>query len=53
MIRTVGELGGISKLLTLYEGYREFRSELDRLELLPHGEFQPINMSRRSGAGDD
>jgi hypothetical protein len=35
MIRTVGELGGISKLLKLYEGCREVRTELDRMGVLP------------------
>lgn len=35
MIRTVGELGGISKLLKLYDGYRDARNELDRLGVLP------------------
>jgi len=40
MIRAVGELGGISKLLKLYEGYRDFRAELDRLGVLPRGELK-------------
>ena len=42
MIKTVGELGGISKLLKLYEGYREVRSELDRLGLLPRCEVRTM-----------
>ncbi len=35
MIRTVGELGGMSKLLKLYNAYRDVRTELDRLGVLP------------------
>jgi len=35
MIRTVGELGGMGKLLKLYEGYRETRNELDKMAVLP------------------
>jgi broad specificity phosphatase PhoE len=42
MIRTVGELGGTSKLLKLYEGYRDVRSELQRLGLLAKGEVKPF-----------
>lgn len=42
MIRTVGEMGGISKLLKLYDGYREVRGELDRLGLLPRCEVRTM-----------
>jgi len=42
MIRTVGELGGMGKLLKLYEGYREIRSELDRMAVLPQCEVKPF-----------
>jgi hypothetical protein len=35
MVRVVGELGGTSKLLKLYEGYRNVRSELERMGVLP------------------
>jgi hypothetical protein len=52
MIRTVGELGGMSKLLKLYEGYREIRSELDRIAILARGEVKPFEMARRAGAND-
>ena len=40
MIHTVGELGGMSKLLKVYEGYREVKTELDRLYALPRGEVK-------------
>jgi hypothetical protein len=46
MIHTVGELGGTSKLLKLYEGYREVRNELDNMSLLPHSEMKPFGLSR-------
>lgn len=46
MIRTVGELGGITKLLKFYEGYRGFRAELERLGVLPHGELKPFELAR-------
>ena len=46
MIRTVGEMGGISKLLKLYEGYRELRSELDRLGVLPKAQVRSIGTER-------
>lgn len=42
MIRTVGELGGISKLLKLYEGYRNIKDDLGRLGLLPTAEVTVI-----------
>ena len=42
MIRAVGELGGISKLLKLYDGYRGVKNELDRLGLLTHSEMISI-----------
>jgi hypothetical protein len=44
MIRTVGELGGITKLLKLYEGYRDLRSELSRLGVLPQAEIRPFEL---------
>jgi hypothetical protein len=52
MIRIVGELGGISKLLKLYEGHREFRGELDRLGVLPRGEVRPFELAHRAGAAE-
>jgi hypothetical protein len=52
MIRTVGELGGVSKLLKLYEGYREVRAELDRLGVLPHGEVKQFELALRVGADE-
>ncbi len=52
MIRTVGELGGISKLLKLYEGYREFRIELDRLHVLPHGEVKQFELPPRADSAE-
>jgi hypothetical protein len=45
MIRAVGELGGISKLLKLYEGYRDVRNELNRLGVLPQGEVKQFQLS--------
>lgn len=52
MIRTVGEMGGISKLLKLYEGYREFRSELDRLHVLPHAEVKQFERPRQADSAE-
>ncbi len=53
MIRTVGELGGMSKLLKLFEGYpREVRNELDRLSALPRGEMMPFRLTDRAQALD-
>lgn len=46
MIRVVGELGGMAKLLQLFERYSEFRAELDRLDLVPQGEVTPIDLKR-------
>jgi hypothetical protein len=43
MMRTVGELGGMGKLLKLYESYREVRGELQRLGLLAKGEVKPFD----------
>lgn len=40
MIRTVGEIGGISRLLKLYDGHRNAMKELDRLGVLPRGELK-------------
>jgi hypothetical protein len=40
MIRTVGELGGVSKLLKLYDGCGDIRNELNRLGVLPPGEVK-------------
>lgn len=37
--------GGMSKLLKLYEGYREIRSELDHLNALPRGEVKPFQLT--------
>ena len=48
MIRTVGELGGISKLLKLYDGYRDIRDELDRLGVLPYGAVKPFELAHRA-----
>lgn len=45
IIRTVGELGGISKLLKLYDGYRDIRNELNRLGVLPQGEVKQFQLS--------
>ncbi len=45
MIRTVGESGGISKLLKLYEGYRDIRNELDRMGVLPQGEVRRFELT--------
>jgi hypothetical protein len=42
MMRAVGELGGTSKLLKMYESYREFRGELQRLGLLGSAEVKPF-----------
>jgi hypothetical protein len=50
MIRTVGELGGMGKLLKLYEGYREVRSELDKMAVLPQGEVKPFELAHRKSA---
>jgi hypothetical protein len=50
MIRTVGELGGISKLLRLYEGYRDVRSQLDRLHAIPRGTVMPLELGGRKGS---
>jgi hypothetical protein len=44
MIRTVGEMGGISKLIKLYDGYREVRNELDRLAALPKCEVRTFEV---------
>jgi hypothetical protein len=52
MIRTVGELGGMSKLLKLYERYREVRSELDKMAVLPLGEVKPFELERRTGVNE-
>jgi hypothetical protein len=47
MIRTVGELGGISKLLKLYDGYRNVRNELNRLGVLPQGEVRRFELTNQ------
>jgi hypothetical protein len=52
MIRTVGEMGGITKLLKLYEGYREVRNELDRLGVLPHGVVKQFELTRKVSAAE-
>jgi hypothetical protein len=48
MIRTMGELGGIGKLLKLYDGYRDIRNELGRLGALPPGEVKQFELARRA-----
>ncbi len=40
MIRTVGEMGGMGKLLSLYNRYRDLREELDKLSVLPQTEIK-------------
>lgn len=50
VIRTVGEMGGISKLLKLYEGYREVRDELDRLRVLPQGEVRRFELTNHAAS---
>jgi hypothetical protein len=52
MMRSVGELGGTSKLLKLYEGYREFRGELQRLGLLRTGEVKAFEAAKAMKAAD-
>lgn len=52
MIRTVGELGGMGKLLKLYEGYREARSELDKMAVLPRGEVKLFELERLTGINE-
>jgi hypothetical protein len=52
MIRTVGELGGMGKLLKLYEGYREVRSDLDKMAVLPRGEVKSFEPMRRTGVDE-
>jgi hypothetical protein len=52
MIRTVGEMGGISRLLKLYEGYRDVRAELDRLGVVPHGELKPFELAHHAHTAD-
>ena len=44
IIRTAGEMGGISKLLKLYKGYREVRNELDRMGVLPRCEVKTMDV---------
>jgi hypothetical protein len=44
IIQTVGEMGGISKLLKLYEGYRGVRNELDRMGVLPRCEVRTMKV---------
>jgi len=48
MIRAVGEAGGMPKLLKLYDEYRQLRTELDRLAVLPHGEVKPFAVAHRA-----
>lgn len=55
MIRTVGELGGVSKLLKLYDGYRDVRNELESMGVLPQGEvrrFETKNQTARRPESD-
>jgi len=47
MIRAVGELGGMSKLLKLYEGYSIARRELVELGVLPAGQIAPFPVGKR------
>lgn len=42
MIKSVGELGGVSKLLKLYEVCRDVRTELDRMGMLPKCEVRTM-----------
>ena len=50
MIRAVGELGGMPKLLKLYEGVRHVRAEPDKMRLLPPVEVRPIAQARGAGS---
>jgi hypothetical protein len=50
MIRTVGELGGISKLLKLYDGHRDARNQLEGLGVLPQPELRQLKLADRAGA---
>jgi len=49
MIRTVGELGGIGKLLKLYEGCQAIRRELGKLGVLPQAEVKPMMIAEHAG----
>lgn len=51
MIRTVGEIGGISRLLKLYDGHRNARNELHRLGVLPQAEFKQFPLDSLAAAG--
>jgi hypothetical protein len=53
MIRTVGEMGGITNLLKLDEGYRDVRDELDRLGVLPLGEMRRFELTNRAASTAD
>jgi hypothetical protein len=50
MIRTMGELGGIGKLLKLYDGYRDVRDELNRLRVLPQGEVRRFELTNHAAS---
>ena len=52
MIRTVGELGGIGKLLKLYEGCQATRRELRKLGVLPQAEVTPIMLAQHASSKD-
>ena len=47
MLRTVEEMGGFSKLLKLYEGYRGVREELDRIGVLPKSGVKSMKADHR------
>jgi len=47
MIRSVGELGGMSRWLGFFEGYREIRDELKKLGLIPATEVKEMGASRK------
>jgi hypothetical protein len=51
MMRAVGELGGMGKLLKMYEGYRDYRGELQRLGFLDTAEVKPF-AARKATAAD-
>ncbi len=53
MMRTVGELGGIGKLLRLYSGYREIRRELEELSVLPKAEVSRFPIRPLAAASED
>jgi len=46
MIRAVGEMGGMSKLLRLYESYGGVRQELARIGALPSAEVKTFELPK-------